>query len=154
MPEFFGPFSRSAFWSMFFRLFIDLPLLPTSNNFANLLFFKPWILTPEKRGPSYLNWGHGGVKWFGQCPKENIFFSIDSSLIQRRESIPFPSSLNSALKHLGYSRYTKQNGAENLPFFKRKLFTFQQFKSSWVLTIPHICHGSHGYIRVNFFWPV
>ena len=20
--------------------------------------------------------------------------------------------------------------------------------------IPHICHGSHGYIRVNFFWPV
>ena len=21
-------------------------------------------------------------------------------------------------------------------------------------TIPHICHGSHGYARVNFFWPV
>ena len=20
--------------------------------------------------------------------------------------------------------------------------------------IPHICHGSHGYTRVNFFWPV
>ena len=20
--------------------------------------------------------------------------------------------------------------------------------------IPLICHGSHGYIRVNFFWPV
>ena len=22
------------------------------------------------------------------------------------------------------------------------------------LVIPHICHGSHGYTRVNFFWPV
>ena len=22
------------------------------------------------------------------------------------------------------------------------------------LLIPHICHGSHGYSRVNFFWPV
>ena len=55
-------------------LFIYHPLLPTSNNFANLLFFKPWILTPEKGGPSCLNWGHGGVRWFGQCPKENVFF--------------------------------------------------------------------------------
>ena len=23
-----------------------------------------------------------------------------------------------------------------------------------LLLIPHICHGSHGYTRVNFFWPV
>ena len=23
-----------------------------------------------------------------------------------------------------------------------------------ILPIPHICHGSHGYTRVNFFWPV
>ena len=23
-----------------------------------------------------------------------------------------------------------------------------------ISTIPHICHGSHGYTRVNFFWPV
>ena len=21
-------------------------------------------------------------------------------------------------------------------------------------TIPHICHGRHGHVRVNFFWPV
>ena len=23
-----------------------------------------------------------------------------------------------------------------------------------ISTIPLICHRSHGYIRVNFFWPV
>ena len=33
----------------------------------------------RKRGPSCPNWGHGGggVGEFGQCPKENVFFSID-----------------------------------------------------------------------------
>ena len=25
---------------------------------------------------------------------------------------------------------------------------------TYPVVIPHICHGSHGYIRVNFFWPV
>ena len=28
-----------------------------------------------KRGPSCPNWGEwGGFRWFGQCPKENVFF--------------------------------------------------------------------------------
>ena len=32
----------------------------------------------KKRGPSCANWGQvGGSRWFGQCPKENIFFSVD-----------------------------------------------------------------------------
>ena len=30
----------------------------------------------EKKGPSCPNWGHGGgFRWFGQCPKENVFFN-------------------------------------------------------------------------------
>ena len=29
-----------------------------------------------------------------------------------------------------------------------------EFSSKTLTCIPDICHGSHGYIRVNFFWPV
>ena len=39
------------------------------------------FLTSEKRGPSCPNWGDGGgFRWFGQCPKENVFFLLMSSL--------------------------------------------------------------------------
>ena len=48
------------------------------SSFSSKLTFKSWILTSEKKGPSCPNWGQGGrVRWFGQCPKENDFFSID-----------------------------------------------------------------------------
>ena len=30
----------------------------------------------------------------------------------------------------------------------------QALKITEIENMPHICHGSHGYIRVNFFWPV
>ena len=37
--------------------------------------FKSWILMSEKKGSSCPNWGQGGwFRWFGQCPKENVFF--------------------------------------------------------------------------------
>ena len=51
--------------------------------FSSKLTFKSWIWTSEKRGPSCPNCGHGGggVRYFGQCPKENVFFQLMSSLI-------------------------------------------------------------------------
>ena len=33
-------------------------------------------------------------------------------------------------------------------------FPQEEFDPPCVSNIPHICHGSHGYIRVNFFWLV
>ena len=67
------------YWTFncFFRLLIYLPPLPT---FLQVTL-KSWILTSEKKEPSCPNWGKwGGVWWFGQCPKENVFFSLMSSL--------------------------------------------------------------------------
>ena len=41
------------------------------------------VFDVKKRGPSCPNWGQGGVfRWFGQCPKENVFFSLRPSLSQ------------------------------------------------------------------------
>ena len=84
MPEFFGPFSRSAFLinkkSLFlqkcqcierltvFRLLIYLPQVT----------FKSLILTSGKKGPSYPNWGQGGGS-LGDSgnARKKTFFSID-----------------------------------------------------------------------------
>ena len=46
--------------------------------------FKSWILTSEQKRTKLpkLGTGVGGFRWFGQCPKENVFFSLMSSLIQ------------------------------------------------------------------------
>ena len=53
--------------------------------FSSKLTFKSWILTSEKRGPSCPNSGHGGgFRWFGQCPKENVFLPLTPSLIFKR----------------------------------------------------------------------
>ena len=43
-----------------------------------------------------------------------------------------------------------------LPEILEKIFGFLATKdlNNVMLVIPLICHGSHGYIRVNFFWPV
>ena len=49
---------------------------------SSKLTFKSWISTSEKRGPSCPNWSHGGgYRGFGQCPKENVFLLLMSSLI-------------------------------------------------------------------------
>ena len=63
-----------------------MPMYWTFNCFLNLPFspqvtFKSWILTSEKKGPSCPNWGQGGgFRWFGQCPKESVFFALMSYL--------------------------------------------------------------------------
>ena len=41
------------------------------------------VFDVKKRGPSRRNWGQGGgrgFRWFGQCPKENVFFLLMSSI--------------------------------------------------------------------------
>ena len=63
------------YWTFncFLRLLIYIPPLPQ-------VTFKSWILTSKKKGPSCPNWVQG-FRWFGQCPKENIFFLLMSSLM-------------------------------------------------------------------------
>ena len=85
LPEFFGPFSRSAFLVnnkslflqkcqcidllLYFRLLIYLPSLPT------------FLQTEKKHQVVRIGVrAGGGVIWFGQCPKENAFFPLMSSL--------------------------------------------------------------------------
>ena len=46
--------------------------------------FKSWILTSEKKDQvARIGVRGGGFRGFGQCPKENVFFSLMSSLIPR-----------------------------------------------------------------------
>ena len=61
--------------------------------------FKSWILTSEKKDQVARIGVRGGVRWFGQCPKENVFFSLMSSLIQASQRLykirqPTTSSYN------------------------------------------------------------
>ena len=53
-----------------------------SINFFFRSYAQNVVFDVKKRGPSCLNWGQGGgVRGFGQCPKENVFFLLMSSLI-------------------------------------------------------------------------
>ena len=105
MPEFFGPFSRTAFLvntkSLFlqkcqcielltvFRLHIYSIIYSIYSIFSSKLTFKSWISTSEKRGPSCLNSGHGGggFRGFGQCPKKNVFFRWPLPLVLSSNSV-------------------------------------------------------------------
>ena len=42
--------------------------------------FKSWFLTSEKKDQVAELGSGGGVRWFGQSPKENVFFPLTSSL--------------------------------------------------------------------------
>ena len=88
-PNFLALFQEVHFWSikrvyffknanvltfeLFFRLLIYLPPLPTVTS-------KSWILTSEKKDQVARIGVSGGGRWFGQCPKENFFFLLMSSL--------------------------------------------------------------------------
>ena len=47
---------------------------------SSKLTFKSWILTSKKKNQVARIGvrGGGGFRWFGQCPKENVFFSIEA----------------------------------------------------------------------------
>ena len=68
------------YWTFncFFRLFIYLPPLPTFLQtfflwLSNLEFWRP----KKKDQVARIGVRGGGFRCFGQCPKENVFFSVD-----------------------------------------------------------------------------
>ena len=70
----FNCFLGCILYSILYRIY---------SSFSSKLTFKSWILTSEKKGPTCPNWGDGGAgwfRWFGQCPKENVFLSLTPSL--------------------------------------------------------------------------
>ena len=97
MPEFFGPLFRSAFLvnkkSLFLQkcqcielvtvfLVVDISASPPHIcTFSPQVTLKSWILTSEKKDQVARIGVRGGFRWFGQCPKENIFFLLMSSLM-------------------------------------------------------------------------
>ena len=101
MPDFFGHFSRSAFLvnkkSLFFQCIELLPFFLGFRFFAllvlkwlsNLEFWRP----KKKDQVAWIGVRGGVVRWFGQCPKENVFFLLMSSLRRRlslRGSLSWP----------------------------------------------------------------
>ena len=90
MPKMLALFQKVHFWSipwvyflpnanilnfeLFFRLFIYLHPLHTSNmlqTFSFCEYFKSWILTSEKEAQVGIM---GGGRWFGQCPRKDVIF--------------------------------------------------------------------------------
>ena len=74
-------------FQLFFKLLIYLPP-PPSSDFQILNF------DVRKIGPSCPNLGQGGgVRGFGQCPKENVFFLLISSLSAENGFLKSPKQL-------------------------------------------------------------
>ena len=48
-----------------------------------------------------------------------------------------------------FAEYCTSSASTN----QKTLYKKRTYNCQFIPT-PHICHGSHGYIRVNFFWPV
>ena len=72
---------------------------PWNHHYHHQIKFRSYaqnvVFDVQKRGPSCPNRGQGGggVRWFGQCPKENVFFLLMSSLRRRlslRGSLSWP----------------------------------------------------------------
>ena len=80
-------------------------------------------------------WGNFWPKIYGAVPSFYRYHEDLSAVKEFRTHIIFISS-----KHYFSVKYHHL-----LP---------QKTCNSWTACIPHICHGSHGYTRVKFFWPV
>ena len=101
MPEFFGPLFRSAFLVNKKSLFLQKcqctelltvfyvvnispsPPLLVLKWLSNLEFW-----SPKDQVARIGVRGGGWFRWFGQCPKENVFFSLMSSLSGRLNPKP------------------------------------------------------------------
>ena len=74
--------------------------------------------------------------------KYEIIFGLGSELRLR-------GSVNKTV----FFTFCKKTETPPPPFFDHLSFSDKDFLT-WPRPIPDICYGSHGYTRVNFFWPV
>ena len=85
----------------------------------------------KKRGPSCPNWGQGGgFRWFGQCPKENVFFLLMSSLISNSD---FAAGFEKLLQvgRVAMSKVCLARSAEKIPAGQQSVLITHWSKYCW-----------------------
>ena len=110
------------------------------------------ILLPFHQGTQIT--GNGLLEIIGKCPQLAWVRNIEASKLE----IHF--RWNIALSTATPTSRSSSRGRRCLIWSRRDILncrwtiSVQVFTTNKQTDIPLICHGSHGYIRVNFFWPV